>query len=173
MNCEICKNKKASLFYADESGIRHALCASCGEACGKISQLDEKKREPKAKKYIPERTLGSFFENSHAPSPYIRLDDGKKALCTACGASLEAIASSGSFSCPVCYECFDEFLIQSIDTDRGGGKIRMPSARRTDIDRRKTLDRLRREIKGAVESENYELAATLRDKVKRLEQGQK
>lgn len=170
MNCEICKNKKATLFYADEGGIRHALCASCGETYNKISQIDDKDAGHGRSKVIPEKTLSSFFEDTRSPSPYIRRDQGKKAVCTACGSSLERIAASGSFSCPVCYECFEGFLIQSADGEREGEKFRMPISHRSDIDRRKTLEKLKREIKSAVESENYELAATLRDKVKKLEQ---
>ena len=45
----------------------------------------------------------------------------------------------------------------------------MPSSRRADIDRQKALESLKFDMRVAVENENYELAASLRDKVKKLE----
>ena len=35
MNCEKCKQRKATLFFSDEGGRRHALCAACGALLGK------------------------------------------------------------------------------------------------------------------------------------------
>ena len=46
---------------------------------------------------------------------------------------------------------------------------RMPSSRRAFIDKKKALEALKADIKVAIEKENYELAASLRDKVKKLE----
>ncbi len=45
----------------------------------------------------------------------------------------------------------------------------MPSSRRAAIDRIRTMAELRAQIKLAVETEDYELAATLRDKIRKLE----
>ena len=47
MNCEKCKNKKATVFFADDGGSRHALCASCGAIQGKLGQItsNEKSNE--------------------------------------------------------------------------------------------------------------------------------
>ncbi len=168
MNCEKCKNKKATLFYADESGSRHALCASCGGSINKISELCEKNQSPSAK-FLPERTLHSFYERQGVVFPYILRAAGDGAICSSCGVGLNEIIKNGRFSCPDCYECFDDYIALPHDREKDGGISRMPSSRRADIDRIRALEALRAEIKLAVEKENYELAATLRDKAKKLE----
>lgn len=168
MNCEKCKNKKATLFYADEGGVRHALCAACGGSMNKISELCEKNQSPTAK-FIPERTLYSFYERQSAVSPYILRAPDDGAICSSCGATLDEIIKQGRFSCSDCYECFEDYLAHPQGSEKDKPISRMPSSRRADIDRLRALESLRAEIKLAIEKENYELAATLRDKAKKLE----
>ena len=45
----------------------------------------------------------------------------------------------------------------------------MPSSHRTSIDRIRSINDLKARIKIAIETENYELAATLRDEIRKLE----
>ena len=168
MNCEKCKSKKATLFYADEGGVKHALCASCGEGINKISELCEKNQAPRSK-LIPEKVLYSFYERPSAISPYICREVGRDVVCPNCKTALEDIIKSGRFICPDCYESFGDYLSVCRGSSECEEGARMPSARRSDIDRRRALERLKTEIKLAVENENYELAASLRDKVRRLE----
>ena len=168
MICEKCKSKKATLFYADESGNRHALCASCGESINKICELGEKKISP-PKRYIPDRTLSSFCENKSSLLPYILHKAGGEAVCSSCSAKLERLIDKGRFSCPACYECFEPYLNLPYRYENDAAISRMPSSRRADIDRQKALESLKYDMRVAVENENYELAASLRDKVKKLE----
>lgn len=168
MNCEKCKSKKATLFYADEGGVKHALCSACGEEINKISELCEK--NPTSKRvFLPENALYSFYGSSSEISPYILREIGKDAVCPSCKSSLDDIVKKGKFVCPDCYESFEYYLALPLQSTGGEEGARMPSLRRSDIDRKKALERLRSEIKLAVENENYELAASLRDKVKKLE----
>ena len=168
MICEKCKSKKATLFYADEGGVRHALCASCGESINKIGQLTEKLKTHKAK-YIPEKTLYSFFERQGVLSPYLRCEPGREAICSSCGAELKNMIDRGRMSCSECYECFEKYLFLPYRQEKDEPMARMPSSRRAFIDKRRALEALKADIKIAVEKENYELAASLRDKVKKLE----
>jgi protein-arginine kinase activator protein McsA len=45
----------------------------------------------------------------------------------------------------------------------------MPSRRRAAIERQRSIGNMRAKLKLAVETENYELAATIRDKIRELE----
>lgn len=171
MNCEVCKSKKATLFYADEGGIRHALCSVCGESINKLSKVE--KARDQAPKYIPEPSLCSFLERTSDISTRVRRDMRPRAACHACGTTLESIIESGKFGCPECYEGFFDSLNvrRSAISDTDG--VRMPSSHRFDIDRRALLDSLRSELRDAVESESFELAASIRDKIKKLEANKK
>ena len=168
MNCEICKSKKATLFYADEGGIRHALCAECGESINKLGKVEGKKEQ--IPKYIPEPSLCSFIECAGDLSAHVKHDARPRAVCQSCGCSLEEIIESGKFGCPDCYESFDDSIgtRYSGDTDSASG--RMPSSRRFDIDRRALLESLKSDLRGAIDAENFELAASLRDKIKKLKE---
>ena len=168
MICEKCKSKKATLFYADESGDRHALCESCGDSINKIGALGEKKSPPPTK-YIPERTLFAFCEVQGSLLPYIKSKVGSEVICSACGGVLEKMIDKGRFSCPLCYECFEQYISLPYRREKDVHISRMPSSRRADIDRQKALEMLRADIRVAVENDNYELAASLRDKMKKLE----
>ena len=168
MICEKCKTKKATLFYTDEFGERHALCASCGDSINKIGELGEKSAPPPPK-YIPERTLFSFCESRGSLIPYIKHKAGGEAVCSFCGSSLEKMMDKGKLSCPLCYECFEQYLALPPGCEKNAHIARMPSSRRADIDKQRALEALRADIRVAVENENYELAASLRDKVKKLE----
>ena len=68
MNCESCKNKHATVFYADEGGGRHALCQSCARTLGKISPYSPAEEVGAAiKPFIPEPTLLSL------PPPHLEV----------------------------------------------------------------------------------------------------
>ena len=66
MNCESCKNKQASVFFADESGGRHALCGACAQALGKISPYSPSSESGQAKVFIPEPTLSALIGSVQA-----------------------------------------------------------------------------------------------------------
>ena len=168
MICEKCKSKKATLFYADEGGDKHALCESCGNSINKIRELSER-NTPIPTKYVPEKNLFSFCESRSSLQAYIRHRGGGEAICSSCGGALEKMIDNGRLSCPDCYKCFEQYLIFPCRYENAEQISRMPSSRRTAIDRQRALEALRADIRAAVESENYELAASLRDRMKKLE----
>ena len=168
MICEKCKSKKATLFYADEGGSRHALCASCGEGINKISELGDKKRRS-GTNFLPERTLYSFYDGKSVVYPYILQKNSGDAVCSSCNTRLEQIIEKGRFCCPDCYECFEGYLSLADKNEKKSAVSRMPASRRADLDRLRALEQIRAEIKLAVANENYELAASLHDKAKKLE----
>ena len=79
----------------------------------------------------------------------------------------------GVLGCPKDYEVFKEPLMGLLEKAHEGrvqhvGKI--PGGRENKHKRQHELMRLKRELQDAVEAEDYERAAFLRDKVKILEQ---
>ncbi len=171
MICENCKKTQATVFYADESGGRHALCASCAKILGKISQYSPNEGEDKPKtRFIPKPTITSLIEPSPVPALYCSKNEKSgRAVCPFCATSLESAAKSGRVGCPECYTVFSEHLIpSSLSADSAEG-ARMPISRRESIERIRSIGELKKQLKIAVEAESYELAATLRDKIRTLE----
>lgn len=169
MNCEKCKNKKATLFYADEGGGRHALCASCGALQGKLGNLHtpEESGAPK-NAYLPDITLSSLLPHTVCDYPGTTFPDPSP-VCGKCNTSVENLMHTGSVGCPQCYSIFDGLLPSFMPPDRSNTGIRMPHSHRQALQREALRAQLKQQIKVAVENENYELAATLRDKIKALD----
>lgn len=166
MNCEKCKNRKATLFFADENGRRHALCAACGAALGK-GVGDDPVREEKGGIYLPEPTLTSLLRTAYFPA--ITSPSAKTSVCRGCGTTLEEALETREVGCPECYDCFGSRLFPALFTSSARYSARMPSARRTRLERERKLNELRVELRRAVDSECFELAATIRDKIRELE----
>jgi protein arginine kinase activator len=91
--------------------------------------------------------------------------------CSNCGMTYENFRTTGKFGCSQCIDSFKGRLkpvIKSIQGyDRHTGKIpkRTGGAYKVQMD----IERLKNELRCAVEREEYELAAELRDKIYELE----
>ena len=167
MNCEKCKNKKATLFYADEGGGRHALCTSCGAIQGKLSQFSstEKQEEVVKQVFSPSHSLLSLLPNRIGMLPQRRTEDG--VTCATCGMEYADMIKQGELGCAECYKSFGIAVDRTASTPHP--EARMPSAYRRHVERQASIAEARAELKAAVACENYELAATLRDKIRQLE----
>ncbi|MBE6646141.1 MAG: hypothetical protein E7611_00705 [Ruminococcaceae bacterium] len=171
MNCEKCKKKEASVFYADEVGGRHSLCAVCAAALGKVSQYDPTNdQKSHSTPYIPTPTLTSLCNRTpELPRYYSATEKELSSTCPYCSTSLESIINKGIAGCPECYTAFCDILFPASLTAESARGARMPSSRRDSIDRIRSIKDLRARIKVAIETENYELAASLRDDIRKLE----
>lgn len=165
MNCEKCKNKKATLFYADEDGTKHALCASCGAIKGKLASFSAPSEVTEGEPtYIPEPTLLDLSPYNLIYAADAREDE---VICKGCGAKLTDLKHLGGMACPECYFAFCDVIFPTLRTAEGS--LKMPHARRERLDKRQAISEAKAELKRAIETESFELAATLRDRIKRLE----
>ena len=92
--------------------------------------------------------------------------------CPVCGITFYEFRNQGRLGCPHDYVCFEkelEPLIVNIhgETEHKGKK---PKHGAGGTQQRTELIRLRREMKEAIEEENYERAKELRDEIKRVEE---
>ena len=169
MNCENCKNKKATLFFADDDGRRHALCAVCGANSSKaVNLISHEHTQDKPAQFLPEPSLYSLL-NSDGGQIVLSATAPDRAACKICGSTVEDIQSSGELGCPDCYISFGKLIFPTVPTAESSLGARMPSARRARLNRERILIEARAELRRAIECENFELAATLRDKIRSLE----
>ena len=91
--------------------------------------------------------------------------------CPKCGSSFEDIAREGKLGCAQCYSEFYDRLLPSLQ--RIHGRIRhngkMSDSCAEEVKKPNRLEQLREELKAAINEQNFELAAKLRDEIKEME----
>jgi protein arginine kinase activator len=94
--------------------------------------------------------------------------------CPSCGMSPAQFKQTGRLGCAECYHHFEPHLRGLLRRLHGGTQHagKHPIARSADEqDRRSKVDGLRRGLVRAVDAEDFERAAQLRDQIRQIEQG--
>ncbi|MGH7538377.1 MAG: UvrB/UvrC motif-containing protein [Gemmatimonadales bacterium] len=93
--------------------------------------------------------------------------------CATCGATLRDFRDSGRLGCGQCYQSFEVHLRDLLRRLHGSsqhvGERYLPPGANGESDSTSMLLDLRDQLRRAVESENFELAAELRDRLRVLE----
>lgn len=155
MLCSKCHKNEATVFYKQNiNGAVHeyALCSECaGEYGIGFSGLN---------------LFGSVF----VPS----VEKRQQKRCTLCSSTIDEILKSGKTGCSECYNVFSEELgptikgIHSVRKHKG----RSPGSSAEKSNDTNELTDLKLALKSAIENEEYEKAATLRDRIRELEGGE-
>lgn len=163
MICEICKKSQAKIHvtqFKEGDKIAVHLCQDCAHEKGLSG--------PSINTHFSVADLlsgllkSSGEEAAAAPEP--------KLTCPSCGLSYRSFKESGRFGCAQCYETFADELVPLLQKIQKGaehtGKI--PS-RDLESSPERRVASLRLRLKDAVRSEDYELAARLRDEIHETE----
>lgn len=157
--CQQCKKQAATVHVTEieqgEKRERH-LCQSCAEEKGYT-----------AEKVVPfGKTLAGFIVQNVGAKELAQL------TCPHCELTFVEFRNSGLLGCPGDYDAFERALVPLIERAHEGtshhvGKIprRLGTPRPLEND----LVRLRGELNKAVNEEQYEKAASLRDQIRTLE----
>ena len=90
--------------------------------------------------------------------------------CAFCGATLRDFREVGRLGCPHCYASFESHLRDLLRRLHGSsqhvGEVYLPPEAAGPSDERSELEELRDQLRRAVEAENFELAAELRDRIR-------
>ncbi|HWC72390.1 MAG TPA: UvrB/UvrC motif-containing protein, partial [Gemmatimonadales bacterium] len=94
--------------------------------------------------------------------------------CPECGSTLRDFRDTGRLGCDRCYVTFDGHLRDLLRRLHGssqhvGERYEAPGDTGADADPRSRLLELKAQLRRAVEGENFELAAELRDRIRVLE----
>ena len=161
MNCQKC-NKPATVHLTEiaKNNQKHEkhLCEQCAAEEG-----------VKVTHHMPINELLTNFVMAHAGG------SGELASlkCDECGITFSEFRQNGLLGCPSDYELFEKQLVPLLERAHGGnshhvGKV--PSRAGASQQAQIQLLRLRKELKVAVENENYEQAAQIRDQINKMEQ---
>lgn len=164
MLCENCGKNEAAIHLTqiqnNEMTTRH-LCEGCAEAMGLSSGTGA--TAPLAD-FIAQ--MGKAMSGESATTV---------GTCPSCGLTLADFKKTGRLGCARCYSTFDTSLRGLLRKLHGGtqhsGKVYLPPDP-SETDRTARVVSLRRSLSRAVESEDFERAAGLRDQIRRLEAGQ-
>lgn len=172
MLCDKCKKRTATVFYNENMNGKTRSYSLCGECAAKLREKGD----------LQDITsmIGSFadpFSDLHGNLfhgffgiPTVKSIASEK-KCPTCSCSYSEIAKLGRVGCPDCYVAFEDELSRLIQSVHGTtahtGKI--PSRHRARRALEEELLKKKDELKQAVQSEDYERAALLRDEVRRLE----
>jgi protein arginine kinase activator len=150
MLCDECKSRPATIFFKEvlpNKTVELHLCEECAQKRGLVS----------AKKMSPHEILQKLLKEKSAKDAQV--------ICPKCYLSLAEFKRVGRFGCASCVSAFEPHikrLIKQIhQSDKHIGR-RLTPGEKKGIE----VFRLREELKKALESEEYEDAARIRDKLK-------
>ena len=108
--------------------------------------------------------LGSIFGQDFLSENLLSKPEEK---CKMCGSTLSAIRKSGNVGCSECYRTFRSELMPLIQRIHGktvhSGKI--PESAEGEISLKNRIAELEKELKKAVDEQNFEKAAEIRDEI--------
>lgn len=172
MLCEKCKKRTATVFYNENINGKTRAYSLCGECAAKLREKGDLQditsmigsfADPFSA--LHDDLFGGFFGMPTMKS----VSAAKK--CNGCGCAYSDIAETGKVGCPACYETFRDELSRMIQSVHGTtthtGSV--PARHRAKQARAEELKRLKKELQEAVQKEDYERAATLRDEVRKLQ----
>ena len=171
MLCQNCKQNEATTHIrrvVNGAAEEFHLCAACAKEAGIGVQF----AAPEFGIHLSDLFsgfLGSSLrvQGQSQPAP---------ARCALCGSSLQEIIRSSRVGCGQCYETFSEQLQPTLQRIHGALKHtgKAPEADPAVTERKQRqarVESLRGEIGEAVQAEDYEQAARLRDEIRTLEEG--
>ena len=157
--CQCCHQAKATVHITDTAPQKREqhLCEDCAEKEGVIV-----KQHPLTSNAI----LQEFLKFKATAG------GGEVRSCPKCGRSFEEFQVKGLLGCAHDYEAFRTVLTPLLERAHEGathhvGKV--PATAGESAQKQTGLLRLRRELEEAIEQENYERAAKVRDQLRALE----
>lgn len=177
MNCENCGRNYANVRYTqiiNGNKSERFLCEECSKRLG-IQNIDLSMDFS--------GLLGDVLSSFEQESLFQDLLKTKDVRCKRCDFSFEDFINTGKFGCEDCYSEFEERIdpiLRSIQgSNRHIGRIgKIENAEDNKEEKWEELEKeaqnpeiekLKKDLKSAVKEENYEEAAILRDKIKKLE----
>ncbi len=160
MLCQNCKRNDARVHFKriiNGESAEINLCSSCAAALGVADAFSGVGSVGDI--------LGTFLSSDTASV------SNRVLRCETCGFSFEDIARTGRPGCPDCYRVFYRKLAPTIVKLHGRAVYRGKQPAEITVeadDTENKIDELKKQLDEAIASENYELAAVLRDEIRAL-----
>jgi protein arginine kinase activator len=167
MRCTQCHEREAVVFLtqiAQDQVIKLHLCERCAAEKG-VETTASLGKTPVGTFLA---SMGKGLESSAA----LPVGIDPPVACPTCGATLGDFRESGRLGCADCYRTFESPLRDLLRRLHGssrhlGERYAPPGAPQTEAEA-PSIPQLRTQLRLAVEAENFELAAELRDQLRQL-----
>ena len=152
MLCEECMKSESEILITavvDSKTITRRLCRDC------------------ARKYRNGSTRGVF---SAVTASFTFAEESQQKVCPECGTPFSSFTKSGILGCPECYNIFQNEIISVLSKIAGKSEHAgsAPAYSKEQLNRQDELLGLNRKMKEAIDAEDYETAALLRDRISLL-----
>ena len=170
--CDRCGVRPATVHKVRiENGVRteRHLCEPCARETGEWPELS---MGPSLFGSTLGELMKSFFDLPGLEAPVAEQPARTRQRCPNCGLSWADFKQLGQLGCSQCYETFERELLPVLKRLHGATEhTGKHPHQKGEAARRRTLERLREELRAAIEAEQYERAAQLRDQIRALERG--
>ena len=164
MRCEICAKFEATVHLTEivnDKVTKLNLCEACAKEKG--TEMEE------------HFGLNDLLAGLADIGATVKPEEARTIKCPLCGFSYQDFRKVGRLGCGGCYEAFKKELTQLLrrihSADRHVGKVPVMMGKTVkDI---QTIQELRLKMDKAIQTEEFEEAARLRDKIKELEKKDK
>lgn len=171
MLCQKCHQKSAAVFISSIINGKETRIYLCNDCAKDYFIFNVSSEEPFSLKDIMEK----FQEDEDVTlksNDSLKADtNNKKIICSTCNTTYNEYKETGKLGCSNCYQAFEENLKPLMKTVYGYteyiGKI--PKSNNNHICVNNEIKILREDLNMAVEKEEYERAANIRDKIRELE----
>lgn len=156
MLCDECGQREATLHLmavVNGKKTEKHLCMTCAEKSREVESAVGLK---------PDALLSAILQGGHAQNTAEKPDK----TCR-CGMTLSRFRKEGRLGCPDCYDTFREELLPMLQRIHGATVHNAGHVAGTA--QKIGLEALKRELREAIDEENYEKAAVLRDKIREQE----
>lgn len=163
MLCQHCQKRIANVHFMEvinSSKVEMYLCNQCAAEKGQMDLGDP---------FNINGFLPGFMEFAGG-TPHIT-SAPRQVACKTCGTTFEEFAKNGKLGCADCYQVFDDKLEPILRRLHGGIEHRgkLPGKAMKEEKVSKEIDDLKQLLSKAIQNEEYEKAAEIRDKIKKLE----
>lgn len=159
MLCCICKEKEAKVHLTQIVGDKMQKVDLCDD-CAKEKGVDD-----------PTGSSLAHLLLGLGASPEADASAGSDLKCPHCGFTQADFKKTGRLGCPECYDIFGEALESLLKSMHKGTRHvgKTPAAQRQIRDAQRQVKSLQEQLNKAVEAEDFEAAAKLRDAIKRAQ----
>jgi protein arginine kinase activator len=160
MQCSICKEKPATVHLTQIVGEKMQKLDLC-EDCAKAKGVNDPAGFALAADLVLSGLGAQEIEQSAG---------GVELRCPRCGFTQADFKKSGRLGCPECYKTFSEGLNGLLKTMHKGTRHvgKAPEAQRSSSENADRLKALQKRLDKAIESENFEEAAQVRDEIRQV-----
>lgn len=175
MYCELCKKNPATIHYTKiingQKEEKH-LCEQCA------NNLKEPMMPFPTLGLTPDFSMadfiGGFFNQGTQPQSYVQKNMSAYDACPTCGMTAGEFRQQGQVGCSQCYHYFSDYMPSLIQRIHGNSRHigKVPVRGEAKLAAVQQAQSLKEQLQAAIQREDFEQAAQLRDKIKQMELGE-